>query len=135
MEILQKNIGLMREYRIRLMAVIQDLAQLYTTYGHDGAKAFINTKIRVAFAQNDIESAKLISSWLGDKTITQYTRNRRGLSWNSELASDGESLSYVRRELMLASEIMQLPKDKAIVAAEGSAPLKMKKISTRMLAN
>src|SRR5262249_40204913 len=56
MEILQKNIGLMREYKIRLMAIIQDLAQLYTIYGHDGAKAFINTKIRIAFAQNDLES-------------------------------------------------------------------------------
>jgi len=112
MEILEKSIGLLREYRVRMMIFIQDLPQIYTTYGHDGGKAFINNKVRIAFAQNDLDAAKLISGWLGNKTVQQYTQNERNLGFDSKLGGS-QSISYTKRELMTPNEIMQLPYEKA----------------------
>ena len=119
MEVLQKNIGLMREYRLRMMIIIQDLPQLYSIYGHDGGKAFINNKIRIAFAQNDLDAAKLISGWVGEKTVQHRTQNQGGFKLNT----NRESISYTKRELIKPEEIMQLAADKAIIIVEGSPPI------------
>ncbi len=122
MEILEKSIGLLREYRVRMMIFIQDLPQIYTTYGHDGGKAFINNKVRIAFAQNDLDAAKLISGWLGNKTVQQYTKNERSMGFDSKLGSS-QSMSYTKRELMTPNEIMQLPYEKEIIVMEGNPPV------------
>ena len=122
MEILEKSIGLLREYRVRMMIFIQDLPQIYTTYGHDGGKAFINNKVRIAFAQNDLDAAKLISGWLGNKTVRQYSHNDRTFGIESRLGGS-QTMSYTKRELMTPNEIMQLPYEKAIIVMEGSSPL------------
>ncbi len=127
MEIMRSTVGLMREYRVRLMAIIQDLPQLYETYGVNGAKSFINNRIRLVAAQNDLDSARLISGWLGDKTVAQRSQNRRGISWEAQVAADSESLSYTRRPLLSPDEIMRLPRDEMIVVCEGSAPIRAKK--------
>ena len=120
MEVLQKGIGLMREYRVRVMAIIQDLPQLYETYGHDGAKAFINNKYRVAFAPNDLDAARLISGWLGETTVESRSQNQK--LWGG-LFQDSQSLSYVKRPLMNPDEIMKLSKDKMIITLEGANPV------------
>ena len=122
MEILQKSIGLLREYKVRVMALIQDLPQLYATYGQDGAKAFINNKIRIAFAQNDLDAAKLVSGWLGYQTVEQRTQSKNNTFSNGH-TSGSESRSYTRRELMQPSEVMQLEKTKEIILIEGSSPV------------
>lgn len=123
MEILRANIGLMREYRVRLMVIIQDLPQLYDTYGVYGAKAFINNKIRLAAVQNDYEAAQLISNWLGDKTVQQRNRNKRLFTLRDTTGSDSESISYTKRPLIAPADIMQLPKEKMIIALEGNPPI------------
>ena len=121
MEVLQKSIGLLREYRVRMMILIQDIHQLYDIYGMEGSKNFINNKIRIAFAQNDLESARLISGWLGDKTVEHRTKNQ------TEHFGSKHSISYVKRELMKPEEIMKLSPKKAIVIVEGGAPLLINK--------
>ena len=122
MEILRASVGLMREYRIRLMAFIQDLPQMYETYGVHGAKAFINNKIRIASVQNDHDAAALISQWLGDKTVEQRSTSAK-TGFNQSIGNDSESLSFTKRPLMSPSEIMQLPKEQMIIAIEGNPPI------------
>lgn len=123
MPVLQKSIGQIREYRLRIMAIIQDLPQVYETYGVNGAKAFINNKYRVAFANNDYDSAVLISNWLGSQTVEQKTSNTRMGSFFDV----GQSTSVTKRALLLPEEIMRFNKKNMIIAIEGHAPIKAAK--------
>jgi type IV secretion system protein VirD4 len=123
MEVLQKSMGLMREYRIRVMAIIQDLPQLYVTYGHDGAKAFINSKYRVAYAQNDLDAANLISGWLGSKTVEQRSQQSKHSFFESS-----ESKSMTKIPLMTADAILKLNHKKMILAIEGNPPILCEKV-------
>ena len=47
MESFHKNIGLYREYRLRMAIIIQEMSQLYDIYGRDGEKVFLNAKVRI----------------------------------------------------------------------------------------
>ncbi len=118
MEVLQKSIGLMREYRVRMMILIQDIPQLYDVYGMEGSKSFINNKVRIAFAQNDLDSARLISGWLGEKTVEHRTKNQ-----GNHMGFKQQSISCVKRELMKPEEIMKLPDKKCIIIVEGGNPI------------
>lgn len=120
MHIVQKSTGQIREYRLRIMAIIQDLPQLYDTYGVYGAKAFINSKYRIAFANNDQDSAELISKWLGTKTVEQTSHNMR---MGGGLFNGSQTKSLTRRPLLLPEEIMQLNTKKMIIVMEGKPPI------------
>lgn len=122
MEILRSSIGLMREYHVRVMAFIQDLPQLYETYGVHGAKSFINNKIRIASVQNDRDSAHLVSDWLGHYTVDQRsTSTKVGLMAAAD--SDSVSVSSAKRPLLYPHEIMRLHKKKMLIVCEGSSPI------------
>lgn len=124
MDILQKSIGLMREYRVRVMAIIQDIPQLNVTYGQDGAKAFINSKYRVLFAQNDLQSAQLVSGWLGYRTVEQKSQTSQS---QGGFFNGSESTSVTKQPLKSPDEIMKLPYEKMIIAVEGGSPVLAKK--------
>ncbi len=121
MDVYQKGVGFMREYRVRMMALIQDLPQLYVTYGENGAKAFINSKYRVAFAQNDFKAAELISGWLGSKTVEQRSQNTQ--TGGDGLFKSSQTMSVTKIPLMSPDEIMKLNPNKMIISIEGAAPV------------
>lgn len=123
MEVLQKSIGLMREYRIRVMAIIQNLPQLYVTYGHDGADIFIDSKYRVAFAQNNLKAAQMVSSWLGNKTVEQKSHQMKNSFFDRS-----ESTSVTQVPLKSPDKIMTLNKKEMIIAIEGNSPILCRKL-------
>ncbi|TAK79353.1 MAG: type IV secretory system conjugative DNA transfer family protein, partial [Gammaproteobacteria bacterium] len=129
MESFHKNIGLYREYRLRMMIIIQELSQLYDIYGRDGAKVFINAKVRIAFTQNDDETCKLIESMLGMTTmaIKQSSQNiSHGIGHHG---SQTQSVQYVARPLMLAQEIRWMKETKALVIMQGYSGMYVNKIA------
>jgi len=128
METFKKSIALFREYRLRVSIIVQELSQLYDTYGQEGAKTFINSKVRIAYTQTDEQSSKYLSSQLG--TYTMRVKNVSNQQ-SRELLKAGvttESEHYVKRELMLPQEIRLLPDDKAIILIEGKHPIYANKI-------
>lgn len=130
MESFHKNIGLYREYMLRMVIIIQELSQLYDIYGRDGAKVFINAKVRIAYTQNDDETCKLIETALGTKTIS-IKQQSRSLSAGllSDRAQKTESTHYAPRPLMLAQEIRLLPENKEIILLQGHLPIYAEKIA------
>jgi type IV secretion system protein VirD4 len=106
----EKNIGLLRSYRVRMMLIVQELAQMYALYGEKVAKLFINSKIRVIYTPNDSEDAQLISNWLDFTTVAQRSLTHHGFSFN-------------KPELMTAGEIRKLSNKKAIITVEGFSPV------------
>jgi type IV secretion system protein VirD4 len=127
MESFHKNIGLYRDYRLRIVIIIQELSQLYDNYGRDGARVFINSRIRVAFTQNDQETCKLIEESLGDTTVLVKNRSRKLIAGLQD-GQGSESTQYVRRPLLLAQEVRQLPEDKALILVQGFPAILAKKI-------
>jgi type IV secretion system protein VirD4 len=113
------KIGIFREYRIRALLYIQDLSQLYSKYGRDDAKIFLNAKARIAYTQIDLESSKYLESCLGTKTIEVK---------NSKKNNKDEAVSYASRPLMLAQEIRAMSKNKMLILIEGCHTILAKKV-------
>lgn len=121
MESFHKNIGLYREYHLRIAILIQELSQLYDIYGRDGAKVFINAKVRIAFAQTDEETCKLIESALGSTTheINRNTKHKM---------HESKSKDYISRSLLLSQEIKLLPEKKSLIMIHGHRPVYADKV-------
>ncbi len=121
MESFHKNIGLYREYHLRIAILIQELSQLYDIYGRDGAKVFINAKVRVAFAQTDEETCKLIESALGS-TTHEINRN------NKHKMHESKSKDFISRSLLLSQEIKLLQENKSLILIHGHRPVYADKV-------
>jgi type IV secretion system protein VirD4 len=129
MESFHKNIGLYREYKMRMVIIIQELSQLYDTYGRDGAKVFINAKVRIAYTQNDDETCKLLELLMGNTTLAVKQRSRPTSSIIFMNNKDSESIHYTSRPLMLAQDIRLLPESDQIILMQGHPPIYAKKIT------
>ncbi|CAM4399732.1 MAG: hypothetical protein LEGION0398_MBIBDBAK_00223 [Legionellaceae bacterium] len=128
MDSLQSVISRLREYRIRMAIIVQELSQLVHKYGREGAKMFINSKVRIAYTQNDEDTANYLSSQLGSKTCRIQNRSRQHNARVFSSSSGSESEQLIKRDLMLPQEIRQLPKDKALILIEGENPIYADKI-------
>jgi len=126
MELFKLNIGLLRSYRVRLLIIIQDITQLYDTYGHNGGKAFLNLKVRVALTQTSPEDAEYISKILGKKSVPNVSRSVRGSGIHQNDTS--RSISSAQRSLMLSQEIMKLSDQKNIIMIQGLNPISANKV-------
>lgn len=122
MKQVQKTTGLVGSYGIASLAIIQDMPQLYVIYGRDGAKAFINAKFKVIYATNDDESAQMVSRWLGDTTVKQYSN-----SFQLGRMNKSQTESSTKKPLMSADQVMKLNRKKMIVFVEGSHPVMINK--------
>ena len=123
---LKDGMSFLRSYHIRPVIIVQHLSQITSIYGRDDAKGFLNSKVKVAFALNDIDDATFFSKSMGSKTV--YTSSNTISSSNgNNFGSHSRSTSARLHPLMSADEIMQLPKSKAIVLMEGRSPLKINK--------
>lgn len=131
MQQFEDSIAFLASYGVRLMTIIQSPSQVESYYGKAGMRTFFaNSKIRVAYAANDYETAEMISQLLGTQTIIRRSKSMSrpiGLTGsNSGSASDSES--EVARPLLLPQELLQLNPKKEIVLVEGYPPVKAKKI-------
>lgn len=122
------KIGIFREYRLRAMLYIQDIAQLYAKYGMEEAKLFINTKARIAYTQIDLESSKYLESCLGTNTIEIKSKNTQISSAPLANSDRSHTTNYAARPLMLAQEIRRIPRDKALILIEGYEPIYADKV-------
>ena len=124
MPVLEKGIGFFAGYNVRLMPIIQGISQLEAVYGVPQARSFQqNCKVKIAYAQNDEVAAAQISRSLGTKTIKSFSHSHQTKGQGGSV-----SQSYIKRELMMPAEVMQLDKTKEIVMVEASPPVLAKKI-------
>lgn len=91
---------------------IQNLSQLENTYGKENARAiFGGCPTKFFFNPGEIESAKMISEWLGDEEISYKTKSR-GRS-NGKRSINVSPQERTRR-LFEASKVLKLPQGKAV---------------------
>jgi type IV secretion system protein VirD4 len=130
MEQFEKGIAYFRGYRIRLLTIIQTITQLETCYQRAGMDTFLgNSKIRITYAANDIQTAQHISKLLGTYGADNDSKSdswKLGLSL--EPGSRSESRGKIARALLLPQEILQLPTGQEIVFVESAPPIRADKI-------
>ncbi|MBL4940724.1 MAG: type IV secretory system conjugative DNA transfer family protein [Colwellia sp.] len=105
LEIYEKALAFMAGYGLKAYIIVQDLTQLQKEYGREESVTS-NCHIRIAYAPNKIETARLLSDLTGKTTIVQ---NKRSRSHGKGGSSVSDSISEVSRALMTADECMSLP--------------------------
>jgi type IV secretion system protein VirD4 len=124
----QTGIAYFRGYRVKLFIVVQDTQQLKGIYEDAGMNSFLsNSYYRITFAANNVETAKLISELIGNKTVKQYSKNMpKFLDFDPKARTLNES--EIQRALLLPQEVITLPRDEQIILIESTAPIKTKKV-------
>jgi type IV secretion system protein VirD4 len=121
-EILASSVSYMAGYNIRLLPIIQSMAQLDATYGKDVSRTIItNHAMQIIFAPREQQDANEYSDMLGYTTVRKENVNKgreRSVSHSDE-----------RRALMLPQELKAMGTNKEVILFEGIPhPVKCDKI-------
>lgn len=116
LEIFQEALAFIAGYGLKAYLITQDLTQLYNAYGREES-ILSNCHIRIAFAPNKIETARLLSDMTGTTTIIKKTVSTSGKRFSASLNHVSESYQEIKRPLMTPDECMRLPGPKK--TAEG----------------
>lgn len=131
-QIIRKAVSYMAAYNLRLLPIIQSMAQLASVYGeHDARTLATNHALSILFPPKEQRDAVEYSETLGyftEKAISRSTNARSGLGSWSGSASRSESVSDQRRALMLPQELREMGQDKEIVILEHTKPILADKI-------
>ena len=127
LEIFQEALAFIAGYGLKALLIVQDLTQLNAAYGKDES-IVSNCHIRIAYAPNKIETAKLLSDMAGQATVTHTQRQYSGNRLAVLLQNVNTNEQIVQRPLLTADECMRLPPDDELVFVAGHAPIYCKKI-------
>jgi type IV secretion system protein VirD4 len=111
-DIIASAVSYMAGYNIRLLPIIQSMAQLDATYGKDISRTIItNHALQIVYAPREQQDANDYSEMLGYTTVRKdsFTRGREF----------SRSESKERRALMLPQELKAIGFDKEIFFYEG----------------
>jgi type IV secretion system protein VirD4 len=127
LEFFETQLAFLAGYGVQAFLIIQDLSQLYATYGRNES-IVSSCGIRVAFAPNRIETARLLSDMAGTMTVHRRRRiysGHRLSPWLSHvMASEEES----QRALLTPDEALRLPENVTLVFRSGHRPIYAEKV-------
>jgi type IV secretion system protein VirD4 len=113
-------------YNLRLLPIIQSLAQLESVYGKEDARTMVtNHALQIYYAPREQKDAVDYSEMLGYETVKGKSTSRQmgdGRGGRSESSSDQ------RRALLLPQEIKEIGQWKEIISLENTKPILCDKI-------
>lgn len=127
MDVLQTALAYLPGYGIKAYLIVQDLTQLAHAYGRYES-IISNCHVRVAYAANKVETAKLISDMAGTMTVHKETRTYTGNRLNPVLMHVMASEQETSRPLLTPDEVMRLPEDAALIFVAGQPTIYGRKI-------
>jgi type IV secretion system protein VirD4 len=131
LEPVERAFGLMAGYGLQLWPILQDMHQLWSTYGERAGTFVSNAGLVQIFNVADVETASWVSKSIGATTMTYQTTGTstsRGGMQLFETKSASVSTHLSRRELMTPDEIMRLDSSLEILLRQGEAPVIAAKI-------
>ena len=126
LEPVERAFGLMAGYGLQLWPILQDMHQLWSTYGKRAGTFLSNAGLVQIFNVADVETASWVSKSIGATTMsyqTAGTSTSRGAMQMFETKSTSTSTHLSRRELMTPDEIMRLDSTLEILLRQGEAPV------------
>lgn len=121
--IIARSVAYMAGYNLRLLSVVQSVAQLESVYGRADARTFLtNHAMQILYAPREQKDANDYSEMLGT-----FTDQSRSVSRSSGIfggrGGSSESESDQRRPLLLPQELKELGRDKEIIVLENTKPI------------
>ncbi|TYC64011.1 conjugal transfer protein TraG [Rhodobacterales bacterium] len=107
LEIFEKAIAFMAGYGLKAYVIVQDLTQLQKTYGREQS-IVSNCHVRIAYAPNTMETARVLSDMAGKTTLVQK-KTSASRSTGRVGTNYSETVSEVARPLLTPDECMSLP--------------------------
>lgn len=98
----------MAGYGLKAYLITQDSNQLINAYGSNESITS-NCHVRVAFAPNRLETAKMLSEMTGDQTVIHHQLSASGGVNDMALKNVSQSVQEVRRPLLTPEEVRRLP--------------------------
>jgi len=124
----EDGIGYLAGYGASLWLFVQDLDQLSQTY-KKWRSLIANCAVRQAFNVQDPDTARLLSSMLGQRTVKTTNRGKAGrfpfFGWANTFS---ESQSEIGRPLLAPDEIMLLPESCELLFVQGCRPILAEKV-------
>ena len=99
----------MAGYGVKGYFIVQDIVQLNAVYGKDNG-LMANCHVRIAYAPNTIETARVLSAMTGKTTVVEERTSLSGT--RSSLKNASVSVSETARSLLTEDECMRLPAPK-----------------------
>jgi type IV secretion system protein VirD4 len=112
---LSESLPTLRERGISVLLGVQVLSQIEEVYGRIEARTLVgNTETKLLYRAGDLETARMISAWLGRTTVPAVSVTTRGRNDRSTTVHP-----YVR-PLMPPEDLTRIP-DGAVIALAGAA--------------
>ncbi len=112
-----ESLPTLRERGISVLLGVQTLSQIEEVYGRAEARTLVgNTETKLLFRAGDLETARMISGWLGRTTVPAVSVTTRGRDRSTTVHP------YVR-PLMPPEELTRIPDGAMIALAGASRPL------------
>ena len=113
MEIVESSLARCLGYGVTALIAVQDISQLHRGYG-EHQNVSNNANLRVCFPPNETATAEWISRQLGTTTVStemlSTSSSWRGIGIDGGSSSKSYSTQHTARQLLLADEILALPK-------------------------
>ncbi|CAD6562809.1 type IV secretory system conjugative DNA transfer family protein [Paraburkholderia sabiae] len=121
--IIARAVAYMAGYNLRLLSVVQSIAQLESVYGRADARTFLtNHAMQILYAPREQKDANDYSEMLGTFTDQSRSVSRPNTMFGGRGGSS-ESMSEQRRPLLLPQELKELGRDKEIIVLENTKPI------------
>ncbi|MGN6210545.1 type IV secretory system conjugative DNA transfer family protein [Asticcacaulis sp.] len=126
--ILAKANAFIASYNLRLLTIVQSIAQLEATYGVKDARTLItNHAMQILFTPREQHDANAYSEMLGYTTVKSRSTGRSMNRGFGAGGSNSENVSDQRRALMLPQELKALSEDEQIIVLENARPIRCQK--------
>lgn len=129
MDVLVDRMPFLAGFNVRLVLVVQGLAQLDRLYGASGRELILqNAGLQLFFATNDVQTSDYVTGRLGTYTEAQRTRSRSTPLMGGGHGSVTTGQSLHARPLLNADEVRRLDRRQGILFVEGCRPVRLTKI-------
>ena len=120
-------VSVIRSRNVYMSIILQSFAQLKSAYGDDAQTIVDNCDTLLYLGGKSVDTQKMISEMIGKETVEVNTQNMsRGNG-----GSTTTNTSYIERDLMQASEVGRMGRDRALVLFSNAAPLRDSKYPTQ----
>lgn len=129
--IIAKAVSFMAGYNLRMLVIVQSIAQVAGLYGNEDARTMTtNHAAQVIFPPREQKDANEYSEMLGYLTQKSVSTGRSGptTAFRFGKGSDSENVSDQKRALMLPQELKEMAQDKEIIIVERTKPIMAEKI-------
>ena len=122
LSIIQKLFGVVRDYRVQLMPVLQSLEQLSKIYPDRWNTMLGSAGVLQSFRANDPFTADYFSKRSPPRTVTALGYNQgSGQSQGGANSNSGMSYNQMEKPMILPHQMLDMPDDQAIAYFMGSS--------------